>query len=122
MLYIKDSGFTALFTGDIDDKTEDEIISGCNDEMIRNIDYLKVAHHGSKSSTSLKWLDVINPKVAVISVGENNRYNHPNPETLERLGLHNASVFRTDMQGEVIFTPEEERKLTIRMPFESYCQ
>lgn len=120
LLCIKDSGFTALFTGDIDDKTEEEIISCCGDEMIHNADYLKVAHHGSKSSTSMKWLNVIKPKVAVISVGENNRYNHPNPETLNRLSLHNTRIFRTDMQGEVIFTPEEG-KLTIRMPFELNC-
>jgi competence protein ComEC len=65
------------------------------------IDVLKVAHHGSKTSTSSSWLQAFQPKLAVISAGANNVYGHPHPLVMERLQQHDIQVKRTDTMGEV---------------------
>ncbi|MDI6617401.1 MAG: DNA internalization-related competence protein ComEC/Rec2 [Clostridiales bacterium] len=90
--------FSALFTGDISDKIE----SGLLKEDI-HADVLKVPHHGSKTSSSQAFLDKINPKAAVISVGENS-FGHPSPVVLKRLTDKKVELFRTDKQGEVDIT------------------
>ncbi|NOU95503.1 DNA internalization-related competence protein ComEC/Rec2 [Paenibacillus sp. LMG 31456] len=66
-----------------------------------NIDVLKVAHHGSKTSSSTAWLDSWKPRLAVISVGLLNSYGHPNPQVLSRLEERDVSILRTDRNGEV---------------------
>jgi competence protein ComEC len=66
-----------------------------------HIDVLKVAHHGSKTSTTQAWPDYWKPKLAVISVGEKNTYGHPSPEVIQRLEQNDAGIFRTDQMGEV---------------------
>ena len=68
------------------------------------IDVLKVAHHGSKTSTTEEWLSYWKPKQAVISVGEKNSYGHPAPEILRRLDAYEVEIFRTDQQGEIEMT------------------
>ena len=65
-------------------------------------DILKVAHHGSKYSSSEDFIEACSPEAAVISVGKNNFYGHPTPETLERLDSYGCEVFRTDREGAVI--------------------
>jgi competence protein ComEC len=67
-------------------------------------DELKVAHHGSKTSTSPAFLAAVTPKVAVISVGKNNRYGHPTSEALERLGALQIPILRTDQGGTIKFS------------------
>ena len=67
----------------------------------RDVDVLKVAHHGSRTSTSLNFLSETKPEVAVISVGEGNRYGRPHPELLARLEEH-ATIFRTDTHGTIV--------------------
>jgi competence protein ComEC len=62
---------------------------------------LHVGHHGSRTSTSLAWLGLVHPRLAVISCGKNNRYGHPNPEVLERLAGAGAKVYRTDTMGDI---------------------
>jgi len=87
-----------LLTGDLPDEQERELIN-------RNVDIrakiLKVAHHGSKYSTSVEFLEKVSPREAVISVGKNNRYGHPNPEVLERLQQKNIKIWRTDEIGDI---------------------
>ncbi len=68
----------------------------------RPIDILKVAHHGSRFSTSDAFLDMVSPKEAIISVGKN-RYGHPSPEVLDRLASRGISVHRTDAEGDIAF-------------------
>ena len=68
---------------------------------ISNIDVLKVGHHGSKTSSSKEFINEINPKYSIISVGKNNRYGHPNKEVLEN--LENSKIYRTDLDGSIMF-------------------
>ena len=89
--------YQILFMGDAGIKTEKELIK----TNIQNIDILKVGHHGSKTSSSKEFINKINPKYAVISVGKNNRYGHPNKETLENLS--NSKIYRTDEDGSIMF-------------------
>ena len=65
------------------------------------VDVLKVAHHGSKTSTDSKFIEKLSPEVALISVGENNRYGHPNEEVIETLRSYDVEIYRTDLHGAV---------------------
>ena len=71
---------------------------------VGHVAVLKVGHHGSRGATSDRWLDELNPKDAVISVGAKNRYGHPAPETLARLRAHGVTVLRTDERGTITLT------------------
>ncbi|MSU75972.1 MBL fold metallo-hydrolase [Patescibacteria group bacterium] len=87
-----------LFTGDAEKKVEDKLLnSGIN----LDTDILKVGHHGSRTSSTEKFLTTVTPKVSVISVGANNRYGHPTPVTLQSLANIGSRVFRTDEKGTV---------------------
>ena len=67
-------------------------------------DYLKVGHHGSKTSSSEEFLSLASPKEAIISVGKNNQYHHPNDEVIERLNKMNITIRRTDIEGTISFS------------------
>lgn len=96
VLYGKIGEYYWLFTGDIEEEGELELTA-----LYPNlrVDILKVAHHGSQTSTSQSFIEGINPKAAIISCGLNNRYGHPKDEVLNRLEDVNALVYRTDLQG-----------------------
>lgn len=87
-----------LYTADIDDDVEKNLLPA-----LKNIDLLKVAHHGSRYGSTKEFLHKTKPEIAVISVGEN-RYGHPHPDTLARLTEAGAQVYRTDAQGTVRFS------------------
>ena len=78
-------GVTVLFTGDIEEIAEDSMISEYKDTNSLKCNILKVAHHGSKTSSTGGFLQMAKPKIALIGVGENNKYGHPNQEILERI-------------------------------------
>lgn len=89
-----------LFTGDFPSDKDTEILtSGTN--LSANV--LKVAHHGSKYSTSVALLEKVNPRTAIISVGASNRYGHPSGEVIERLESRNISILRTDIGGDIVY-------------------
>ena len=88
--------FQALLPADVGVEEEEKILP-----LLGEVEVLKVAHHGSKYSTSEEFLATIRPKLAVISVGANNRYGHPAPEVLERLRTVGAQICRTDLEGEI---------------------
>ncbi len=90
--------FESLFTGDIEKETENDIITKVHDI---DIDVLKVAHHGSDTSTTQGFLDSFTPETAVIQVGKNT-YGHPNKTVLSRLRKNNIEVYRNDINGAVI--------------------
>lgn len=87
-----------LLMGDASIKVEKNLITNYD---LSDVDVLKVGHHGSKSSSSKEFIDEINPKYAIISVGENNRYNHPSNEVLDN--LKNSIIYRTDKDGTILF-------------------
>jgi competence protein ComEC len=88
-----------LFSGDAEVLREEEIL---NKGYNINADVIKIGHHGSKSSTSQKYLDEVNPKVAIISCGKGNDYGHPHKETLLKLKEKGIITFRTDVHKTVI--------------------
>jgi competence protein ComEC len=88
-----------LFTGDLSSKGEKVLIDS-GENILANV--LKVAHHGSKYSTSDLFLENVKPEFAVIEVGKNS-YGHPTPETLQKLEKFGIKVFRTDKDGDVEF-------------------
>ena len=98
VIYTKFDGFKFMFMGDASSVTEKEILNKYN---LPDIDVLKVGHHGSKTSSSIEFIDEINPKYSVISVGKNNRYGHPNKEALDN--LNNSKIYRTDENGSIMF-------------------
>lgn len=97
VLYTKINNYNFLFMGDASSTTEKEILNKYN---LPKIDILKVGHHGSNTSSSKDFISKIEPKYSIISVGEDNRYNHPNKETLEV--LNNSKIYRTDQNGSVL--------------------
>lgn len=94
VILMNSSSTRALFTADISSKTE-KILSNFD---LNKIDILKIAHHGSKYSSSKEFLDAIKPKVAVVEVGKNS-YGHPAEEILDRFKNIGSKVFRTDLDG-----------------------
>ena len=98
VIYTELHNYKLLLMGDASSLTEKEILNKYN---LSNIDVLKVGHHGSKTSSSNDFIDIINPKYSLISVGQNNRYGHPNKETLENLG--ESKIYRTDHDGSIVF-------------------
>ena len=92
-----------LFTGDMEniDAAENDLVAYWGEEVLR-ADVLKVGHHGSSTSTSYHFLRSVAPSYAVISVGEGNKYGHPNQEALNILGQAEVYVYRTDLMGTVV--------------------
>jgi beta-lactamase superfamily II metal-dependent hydrolase len=95
-----------LFTGDIESKAEREILE--SQENI-DVDFLKIAHHGSKYSSSESFLDAASPKDAVISVGAKNSYGHPTEAVLSALKERDISIFRTDEDGDIVYSCENSK-------------
>ena len=90
--------FDALLTGDVGPEIIPEIIAAGE---IKDIEYIKVPHHGSKNGLTQELLDASMPEVAVISVGKNNSYGHPNEEILKMLSDKNIKIERTDEMGDI---------------------
>ena len=98
VIYTELNGYKFMFMGDASVTTEKKILDKYN---LSDIDVLKVGHHGSKTSSSKYFIDAINPKYSVISVGRNNRYGHPNKEVLDN--LYNSKIYRTNQDGSIMF-------------------
>ena len=97
VLRLKHVTNTFLFTGDASTKVEKKLL----DKNIQS-DVLKLGHHGSSYSTSKAFLDKVNPTYAIISVGENNTYKHPQDEIIKRLENKNIKIYRTDESGSIV--------------------
>ncbi|MBP3543972.1 MAG: DNA internalization-related competence protein ComEC/Rec2, partial [Lachnospiraceae bacterium] len=87
--------------GDIGERAEQYIAKYLR-EADKTYEVLKVAHHGSKNSSSEEFLEAVSPQIAVISCGMNNRYGHPHENVIERLDKHGYEIMRTDLHGAVI--------------------
>ena len=97
VIYTELNGYKFMFMGDASTTTEHEIL---NDYNLPDIDVLKVGHHGSKTSSSIEFINEINPKYSIISVGKKNRYGHPNKEVLDN--LEKSRIYRTDQDGSIM--------------------
>lgn len=92
-----------ILTGDASIKTENYLLNKYNREVF-DADFLKVGHHGSRTSTSLEFLQAITPRYALISSGIGNKYGHPHDEVIDRLSSLNIEILRTDERGTIVFT------------------
>lgn len=104
VLYLSIYDKKFLFMGDAGEKAEEDLINKYN---LENITVLKVGHHGSKTSSSKNFIDYVNPLISVISVGRNNRYNHPSTDVLANLS--NRIIYRTDIDGTIKFNIKKNK-------------
>ena len=93
--------FSMLFTGDIEQEAEKLLFLKYKNSNKLNSNILKVGHHGSKTSSTEDFLKLVKPKIALIGVGKDNNFGHPNKEVLDRLKSINAKIYRTDENGEI---------------------
>lgn len=103
--------FSVLFTGDIEE-SEENILNKYTSNQLKS-DVIKVAHHGSKTSSSEKFIKAVKPKIALIGVGMNNKFGHPNQEIIERLENINCKIYRTDEMGEIVMEVNKSGKVKI---------
>ena len=107
VLMVEISGLRILFTGDLGEKGEQELLEAGTDLRAA---VLKVGHHGSRFSTGEDFLEAVSPGFAVISCAEDNRYGHPAPETVERLERAGCRIFYTMKSGAVTLYPANGKK------------
>ena len=108
------NNFSMLFTGDIEKKAEKEILNTYGNSNILKSDILKVAHHGSKTSTTDEFLSRVKPKIALIGVGKDNMFNHPSNTTIEKLEKMDIKIYRTDLNGEICIFVNNYGKVGIK--------
>ncbi|MCJ7552868.1 MAG: hypothetical protein MUO34_03190, partial [Ignavibacteriaceae bacterium] len=92
--------YSFLFTGDVERKAEEYYVKKYGHFL--DVDILKVPHHGSKTSSTKPFLDLVSPKISVISVGIKNKFNHPSQDIIERLEDYNTRIYRTDLVGAIL--------------------
>ena len=100
--------FSMLFTGDIEEIAEKAILEKYTDNNILEANVLKVAHHGSKTSSTIDFLKTVSPKISLIGVGEDNSFGHPSKSTINNLNALNCKIYRTDKNGEITITSNGE--------------
>lgn len=103
-----------LFTGDIEEIAEKEILKEykLNQELLKST-ILKVAHHGSKTSSSDELLKVVSPSIALIGVGKDNKFGHPSNENIQKFKNNKIAVYRTDQMGEIAIKVSNMGKIKI---------
>ena len=102
------NSFSCLFTGDISKQIEQDLAKKYGKKLKATI--LKVAHHGSKTSSDANFIKLVNPKISLIGVGKNNKFGHPNEKVLKGLKDINSKIFRTDENGEIVLKINMKRK------------
>lgn len=106
--------FSCIFTGDIEEIAEKAILEKYkNSTQILKTDILKIAHHGSKTSSTEEFLETVKPKIALIGVGPNNNFGHPNKNVIERIKNNKIEIFRTDENGEIGISTNGKGKIKI---------
>ena len=94
--------YSFLFMADASSKVEEKLINSYSEDL--KSDVLKVGHHGSNTSSSNKFLEYVKPKYAIISVGKENRYNHPGKYTINRLNNLSIETYKTSTDGSILVT------------------
>jgi DNA internalization-related competence protein ComEC/Rec2 len=98
---VKIGDYDVLMTGDIEETAENAMIETYGNQI--QSDVLKIAHHGSDTSTTQDFLHMVSPKIALISVGTNNRFDFPSNQTINRLNEQHIKIYRSDIHGTVIY-------------------
>lgn len=107
--------FSILFTGDVEEIAEREIISKYQNNLsILKSDILKVAHHGSKTSSIVEFLNIVRPQIALIGVGESNKFGHPSENVINRLKMMEVEIYRTDEDGEIDIYVARDGKIEVK--------
>ena len=107
--------FSMIFTGDIEKEAEKPILHEYKKNLhILNSTILKVAHHGSKTSTTEEFLKAVSPKFALIGVGKDNKFGHPNDEVIKRLENDGCKIYRTDKMGEISISVNYKGKIKVK--------
>lgn len=106
------NNFKMLFTGDIEKLAEQQILKTEKAEI--RADILKVAHHGSKTSSIPEFIKAVRPKIALIGVGKNNTFGHPNQQTIKNLENIKCRIYRTDLQGEIIIKIDQKGSMNVK--------
>ena len=107
------SNVTMLFTGDIEEIAEKRLCELYRNTNKLQADIIKVAHHGSKTSSTLSFLELVNPQIALIGVGADNNFGHPNEGVLERIKKLGTQIYRTDQTGEVSIVIDKKGNVKI---------
>ncbi|HBE9108297.1 TPA: MBL fold metallo-hydrolase [Clostridioides difficile] len=94
-----------LFMGDAEEENEKEILHSFK---LNNINFIKIGHHGSNSSSSLEFIKKISPDIAAISCGYKNQYGHPHRKVIDNLKQNHVSIYRTDRIGDIVFYSDGE--------------
>lgn len=102
-LTFNDNSF--LFMGDAEEENKKEILHSFK---LNNINFIKIGHHGSNSSSSLEFIKKISPDIAAISCGYKNQYGHPHREVINNLKQNHISIYRTDRIGDIVFYSDGE--------------
>lgn len=113
VFFVKIGNYSFLLMGDSSVETEKKLLENY---ALPRIDFLKIGHHGSKTSTGLELLETIHPRFALISVGLNNRYNHPSSEVIERLETYNIPTFLTSIHGSICINFNKKVTFSINPP------
>ena len=109
------NNFSCLFTGDIEEIAEKQILQEYKDNLhVLSSTVLKVAHHGSKTSSIQDFIEAVKPKISLIGVGENNKFGHPNDDVISRLENIGSKIYRTDKMGEISIMVNSKGKIKIK--------
>jgi competence protein ComEC len=107
-------GRSVLLTGDMESWAESRVLDCCAARA--RADFLKVAHHGSKTSSTVSFLEAVRPRLALISAGVNNVYRHPSPAILDRLQEHGIRALRTDRDGMIVLRFRADGLTHVELP------
>jgi competence protein ComEC len=116
VIQTKIDNLTFLFTGDIERDAEHDLANRYQNHL--KSDVLKIAHHGSSTSTSIEFLDYVSPSISIISLGYENKFKFPDQKVLERLYKYQSIIYRTDIQGSIIYSiSKKKEKWGLVLPF-----
>lgn len=113
VLKLNYKNFSMIFTGDIEKEAEQKILKNVNNKIL-NSTILKVAHHGSKTSSTEEFIKKVNPKIALIGVSKKNKFGHPSEQTIKLLQSINCKIYRTDEMGEITLKVNSNGKIRVK--------